>query len=187
METIKRKDFELMTFQKKLVLPFSPRVYYSPFYYVLIGAITILVLFIKSYRDGMMPLIWGILIIAIIALYGIWRRDQNRNFKTIKIPLKRKRFKYVLTQVGNSLDWEMSTVKQDYIIVYSVCPKYSWKRRITILRTKDELLVNMICVPKLRPLLGRGGIEREYAEILEKNIRKITDRDMSETLENLLN
>ncbi|NOQ72161.1 MAG: hypothetical protein GQ574_09175 [Crocinitomix sp.] len=186
METIKRKDFNQMTYEKRLVLPWSLNLFHSPFYLMLAAAIFALYLCIRNYQIGIMPFIWLILGIILFAFIGIARRDQKRNFKTIPISLKRKRFKFVLTQVGQSLKWDLENVTQDYIIAHSICPKYKWKRRVTILRTKDAILVNMICIPHLLPLIGNGGIHRNYGEILEKNIREITERDMSKELQNLL-
>lgn len=80
----------------------------------------------------------------------------------------------------------MDTIKQDYIIAYSICHKFGWKRRITISRIIENLLVNIIYVPSIRPLFNNCGISRNYNEILEKNIRSITEHDIIEALENIL-
>ena len=44
----------------------------------------------------------------------------------------------------------------------------------------------MICLPNHKPFILNCGIEKNYASILENNIRKFTDRDISQERQNLL-
>ena len=102
-DRIKRKDFENMVFDKRLVLPFSLKAYHSPYYLIFLILSTTLFIALQSFQKELLPLIWVFIGIMVLALIGIVRRDRKRTFKTIHIPLKRKQFKMILPQIGHSL------------------------------------------------------------------------------------
>ncbi len=187
METIKRDDFKEMKLFKRLVLPYSNWRYFSPLYQAVIFTLFILLLILQNATPTEKGI--GTTVILVVWVFigiNIWIRNRQLEFKSISIALKREDFKTIVPLIGHELKWDLSRITQDYIIAFSKSAEYDWLKRVTIIRTKDEILINIISIPGNRPWFGSGGIKKNYGEIFEQHIQHYIERDFRKDIEDLI-
>ncbi len=82
---------------------------------------------------------WLVLSLALF-IVQFWKL----RYKTIAISLPPKEFKIRVQEIGDELGWSFGTLNQNEAVAYSQDNFIGWFERITIIRKKNELLINSI-------------------------------------------
>ena len=94
-------------------------------------------------------------------------------FKRIPGTLTPEEFKEAVQEAGKEMDWNFLNLTKNYAIAITGFNWFSWGERITIIRRKNEILINSICDPDNKPSVTSWGQNRKNIQALKKTIKPV--------------
>ncbi len=105
-----------------------------------------------------------------IAVIFYFIQKNRLKFKTVETNLSKEKFKEIIEQTAEELEWRPLII-DDKIIIAKTFPRWwtgSWGEQITIIFDKSQIMINSICDPdKTSSVVSMGRNRRNVNKLIE--------------------